>query len=113
MPQVALSATTTNSITLKMKPHPNDIEPIHGYTVRYKPEFGDWETAQVAATAQKFTLENLWCGSRYQISVTAYNRSVVIIINLQSFIDSVLFLFYSAWFQVRITNVKNYRQNKR
>lgn len=100
MPQVALSATTTNSITLKMKPHPNDIEPIHGYTVRYKPEFGDWETAQVAATAQKFTLENLWCGSRYQISVTAYNRSVVIIMNLQSFIDSVLFLFYSAWFQV-------------
>lgn len=76
MPQVTLTATTTNSITMKLKPHPADTEPIHGYTVKYKPEFGDWETAQVAATAQKFTLENLWCGSRYQISVTAYNRSV-------------------------------------
>ncbi|XP_046664865.1 Down syndrome cell adhesion molecule-like protein Dscam2 isoform X42 [Homalodisca vitripennis] len=73
MPQVTLTATTTNSITMKLKPHPGDNEPIHGYTVKYKPEFGDWETAQVSATAQKYTLENLWCGSRYQISVTAYN----------------------------------------
>lgn len=61
---------------MKLKPHPNDKEPIHGYTVRYKPEFGDWDTVQVPATAQKYTIENLWCGSRYQISVTAYNGYV-------------------------------------
>uniref|UniRef100_A0A8D8TNX5 Down syndrome cell adhesion molecule-like protein Dscam2 n=2 Tax=Cacopsylla melanoneura TaxID=428564 RepID=A0A8D8TNX5_9HEMI len=73
LPQVQLTTTTTNSITMKLKPHPNDKEPIHGYTVRYKPEFGDWDTVQVPATAQKYTVENLWCGSRYQISVTAYN----------------------------------------
>ncbi|KAI5751952.1 hypothetical protein M8J77_012420 [Diaphorina citri] len=73
LPQVQLTTTTTNSITMKLKPHPNDKEPIHGYTVRYKPEFGDWDTVQVPATAQKYTLENLMCGSRYQISVTAYN----------------------------------------
>ncbi|XP_039283562.1 Down syndrome cell adhesion molecule-like protein Dscam2 isoform X29 [Nilaparvata lugens] len=72
-PQVTLTATTTNSITMKLKPHAQDNEPIHGYTVRYKPEFGDWETVQVAATVQKYTLEGLWCGSRYLISVTAYN----------------------------------------
>lgn len=77
MPQVTLTSTTTNSITMKLRPHPGDNEPIHGYTVKYKPEFGDWETVQVPATAQKYTLENLWCGSRYQISVTAYNRLVV------------------------------------
>ncbi|KAI5709459.1 hypothetical protein M8J75_000409 [Diaphorina citri] len=71
LPQVQLTTTTTNSITMKLKPHPNDKEPIHGYTVRYKPEFGDWDTVQVPATAQKYTLENLMCGSRYQISVTA------------------------------------------
>ncbi|XP_017797231.1 PREDICTED: Down syndrome cell adhesion molecule-like protein Dscam2 [Habropoda laboriosa] len=72
-PQVTLTATTTNSLTLKLRPHANDNAPIHGYTIHYKPEFGDWETAQISSTAQKYTLENLWCGSRYQIYVTAYN----------------------------------------
>ncbi|XP_032672558.1 Down syndrome cell adhesion molecule-like protein Dscam2 isoform X11 [Odontomachus brunneus] len=72
-PQVTLTATTTNSLTMKLRPHPTDNAPIHGYTIHYKPEFGDWETAQIGSTVQKYTLENLWCGSRYQIYVTAYN----------------------------------------
>ncbi|XP_073989893.1 Down syndrome cell adhesion molecule 1 isoform X44 [Rhodnius prolixus] len=73
VPQVTLTSTTTNSITMKLKPNPQDTEPIHGYTVKYKPEFGDWESMQLAPTVHKYTLENLWCGSRYMISVTAYN----------------------------------------
>ncbi|KAK2577361.1 hypothetical protein KPH14_003477 [Odynerus spinipes] len=72
-PQVTLTATTTNSLTMKLQPHPTDNAPIHGYTIHYKPEFGDWETIQISSSAQKYTLENLWCGSRYQIYVTAYN----------------------------------------
>lgn len=72
-PQVTVGETTSNTITLSLKPHEADREPIHGYTIKYKPEFGDWQTAQVTAKAEKFTLENLWCGSRYQIAVTAYN----------------------------------------
>jgi hypothetical protein len=59
---------------MKLKPNPQDTEPIHGYTVRYKPEFGEWETLQLGPTVHKHTLENLWCGSRYMITVTAYNR---------------------------------------
>ncbi|XP_050520758.1 cell adhesion molecule Dscam2 isoform X10 [Daktulosphaira vitifoliae] len=72
-PQVSVGETTSNTITLMLKPFADDKEPVHGYTIKYKPEFGDWQTAQVAAKAEKFTLENLWCGSRYQIAVTAYN----------------------------------------
>ncbi|KAL7294790.1 hypothetical protein TKK_0011722 [Trichogramma kaykai] len=72
-PQVTLTATTTNSLTMKLRPHQNDNAPIHGYTIHYKPEFGDWETVQISSTSSKYTLENLWCGSRYQIYVTAYN----------------------------------------
>nr|XP_012216028.1 PREDICTED: Down syndrome cell adhesion molecule-like protein Dscam2 isoform X14 [Linepithema humile] len=72
-PQVTLTATTTNTLTMKLRPHPTDNAPIHGYTIHYKPEFGDWETVQISSTAQKYTIENLWCGSRYQIYVTAYN----------------------------------------
>ncbi|CAA9994319.1 unnamed protein product, partial [Nesidiocoris tenuis] len=73
VPQITLTSTTTNSITMKLKPNPADTEPIHGYTIKYKPEFGDWETIQLAPTVHKYTLENLWCGSRYMISVVAYN----------------------------------------
>ncbi|XP_043801760.1 Down syndrome cell adhesion molecule-like protein Dscam2 isoform X11 [Apis laboriosa] len=72
-PQITLTATTTNSLTMKVRPHPTDNAPIHGYTIHYKPEFGDWDTAQISSTVQKYTLENLLCGSRYQIYVTAYN----------------------------------------
>ncbi|XP_069678028.1 cell adhesion molecule Dscam1 isoform X19 [Periplaneta americana] len=72
-PQVSLTSMTTNSITMKLRPHPTDTAPLHGYTVHYKPEFGDWETVQVPSQATKYTLENLWCGSRYQVYVTGYN----------------------------------------
>ncbi|XP_063932359.1 cell adhesion molecule Dscam1 isoform X6 [Zophobas morio] len=72
-PQVQLTSTTTNSLTLKMKPHESDVEPIHGYTIHYKPEFGDWETVQVGPTVEKYTLEKLLCGTRYQVYVKAYN----------------------------------------
>ncbi|XP_015172300.1 PREDICTED: Down syndrome cell adhesion molecule-like protein Dscam2 isoform X20 [Polistes dominula] len=72
-PQVTLTAMTTNSLTMKLRPHSTDNAPINGYTIHYKPEFGDWETAQISSSVQKYTLENLWCGSRYQIYVKAYN----------------------------------------
>nr|CAD7456160.1 unnamed protein product [Timema tahoe] len=72
-PQVTLTSTTTTSITMKLRPHATDTAPLHGYTVHYKPEFGEWETVQVNSQAQTYTLEGLWCGSRYQIYVTAYN----------------------------------------
>ncbi|XP_044755484.1 Down syndrome cell adhesion molecule-like protein Dscam2 isoform X16 [Coccinella septempunctata] len=72
-PQITLTATTTSSLTIKMRPHDSDVEPIHGYTIHYKPEFGDWETIQVGPNVEKYTLENLLCGTRYQLYVTAYN----------------------------------------
>lgn len=36
-PQVSLSATTTDSLTVKVKPHEGDTAPLHGYTLHYKP----------------------------------------------------------------------------
>lgn len=57
-----------------MKANPEDLEPIHGFKIHVKPDFGNWETIQVESQTQKYTLENLHCGTRYQIQVTAYNR---------------------------------------
>ncbi|KAL9913494.1 Down syndrome cell adhesion molecule 1 isoform 7-T7 [Glossina fuscipes fuscipes] len=73
-PQVTLSATTTDSLTVKLKPYEGDTAPLHGYTIHYKPEFGEWETSEVSVDAQKYTIENLLCGSRYQVYATGFNN---------------------------------------
>lgn len=62
---------------MKLKPHASDKEPISGYTVRYKPEYGDWETVQVPSDETKYTLQELGCGLKYQIVVNAFNRFVL------------------------------------
>lgn len=72
-PVLTLSGTTTESLTLKLKPHDTDSAPLHGYTLHYKPEFGEWETIDVSNEEQKYKIENLYCGSRYQVYATAYN----------------------------------------
>ncbi|XP_042867937.1 Down syndrome cell adhesion molecule-like protein Dscam2 isoform X1 [Penaeus japonicus] len=74
-PEIQLQSTTTNSIEVKLKPSViDDTTPIHGYTVYYKPEFSTWESVQVPASTRSYTLEGLWCGSRYQIYASAYNK---------------------------------------
>lgn len=72
-PEVKVESITNSSITILLKPNPGETEPIHGFTVRYKPDFGEAENIQVAPNVEKFTIENLWCGSRYHISASAYN----------------------------------------
>lgn len=85
-----------------------DSAPIHGYTLHYKPEFGDWETVEVAVDAQKYTIENLFCGSRYQVYATGYNRykgyeyfhlfiNNHFILNVNTFLMFVLYLYYQHW----------------
>ncbi|XP_035788142.1 Down syndrome cell adhesion molecule-like protein Dscam2 isoform X2 [Anopheles albimanus] len=72
-PQLTLTATTTDSLSVKLKPHDSDTAPLQGYTLHYKPEFGEWETIDVTLEAPKYTIEKLYCGSRYQVYATAYN----------------------------------------
>nr|AGK90306.1 down syndrome cell adhesion molecule [Cherax quadricarinatus] len=74
-PEITLQSTTTNSIEVKIKPSAiDDTTPIHGYTIFYKPEFSNWESVQVPSSTRTYTLEGLWCGSRYQIYASAYNK---------------------------------------
>ena len=72
-PSVLLTSQTTNSVTLKLK-QKNDKTPIHGFRLHYKPEFGDWDYAQIPYGADEFTLDELLCGQRYNLYVTAYNE---------------------------------------
>nr|XP_027209811.1 Down syndrome cell adhesion molecule-like protein Dscam2 [Penaeus vannamei] len=74
-PEIQLQSSTTNSIEVKLTPSMiDDTTPIHGYTIYYKPEFSTLETVQVPASTRSYLLEGLWCGSRYQIYASAYNK---------------------------------------
>ncbi|KAM3964156.1 LOW QUALITY PROTEIN: Down syndrome cell adhesion molecule 1 [Aphomia sociella] len=73
-PQLTIAASSVSSLTLRLKPSAEaEQSPAAGYTIHYKQEFGDWETVQIPANTDTYTLENLFCGSRYQLYVTAYN----------------------------------------
>nr|XP_040576477.1 Down syndrome cell adhesion molecule-like protein Dscam2 isoform X20 [Lepeophtheirus salmonis] len=73
-PEMSLTAQTTDSITVKIKPTKNvDKSSIHGFTIHYKPEFGDWSTASVPYGSEEFILDELLCGQRYHLYATAYN----------------------------------------
>jgi hypothetical protein len=45
-----------------------------GYVINYKRDHGDWEEMQIEAKANSHTLHNLWCGTRYQLYITAFNK---------------------------------------
>jgi hypothetical protein len=42
--------------------------------INYKRDHGDWEEMQIEAKAHSHTLHNLWCGTRYQLYITAFNK---------------------------------------
>ncbi|KPI92824.1 Down syndrome cell adhesion molecule-like protein CG42256 [Papilio xuthus] len=73
-PQLSIASSSVSSLTLRLKPSLEaEQSPAAGYTIHYKQEFGDWETVQIPSNTDTYTLENLFCGSRYQLYVTAYN----------------------------------------
>ena len=73
-PNVSLSAQTTDSVTIKLRPKDiKDKTPVHGYNLHYKPEFGDWNTDQIPFGSDEFTLDGLLCGKEYSLYVTAHN----------------------------------------
>ncbi|CAL8111483.1 unnamed protein product [Orchesella dallaii] len=71
-PSISLSGTTGTSITVRLK-SPMDSAPLHGMTVHYKQDFGEWETTQISPTTNEYTLEGLSCGTRYQLYATSFN----------------------------------------
>jgi Down syndrome cell adhesion protein 1 len=74
-PEVTLTAQTTDSVTIKIKAkNPEDKTPVHGYTLHYKPDLGDWDTAAIPYGSEEFSLDNLLCGQKYQLYVVAYNE---------------------------------------
>lgn len=73
-PVLAVVAEFTDSLHLHWLDQRNGGSPILGYVVNYKRDRGDWEELQISAHSDQHMLRNLWCGTRYLLYITAFNR---------------------------------------
>ncbi|KAJ8980663.1 hypothetical protein NQ317_013275 [Molorchus minor] len=73
-PVLTVMESFTDSLHLKWTDQGNGGSPILGYVINYKRDHGDWEELQIAARTDEHMLRNLWCGTRYLLYITAFNR---------------------------------------
>ncbi|KAK8776005.1 hypothetical protein V5799_030650, partial [Amblyomma americanum] len=69
-PLIRVQSTTATSVHLLWEPP--DI-PVTGYILHYKEEQNDWVKQHVPGNQQSIVLENLRCGTRYQLYMEAFN----------------------------------------
>ncbi|XP_055315262.1 cell adhesion molecule Dscam2 isoform X3 [Sitodiplosis mosellana] len=62
------------SLKLEWVDNKNGGSQILGYVINFKRENGDWEELQIDSKTNNHLLGNLWCGTKYQLYVTAYNK---------------------------------------
>ncbi|XP_077560086.1 cell adhesion molecule Dscam1-like isoform X5 [Haemaphysalis longicornis] len=69
-PLIRVQSTTATSVHLLWEPP--DI-PVTGYILHYKEDQNDWVKQHVPGSQQSIVLENLRCGTRYQLYMEAFN----------------------------------------
>ncbi|XP_069681625.1 cell adhesion molecule Dscam1 isoform X3 [Periplaneta americana] len=73
-PTLSVVASYVDSLQLQWTDNHDGGSPILGYVINYKRDHGDWEEMQIEAKADSHMLHNLWCGTRYQLYITAFNK---------------------------------------
>jgi hypothetical protein len=64
----------SDSLMLEWNDNKDGGSSILGYVINYKRENGDWEELQISSKSNSHLLSNLWCGTKYQLYITAYNK---------------------------------------
>ncbi|XP_072378394.1 cell adhesion molecule Dscam1-like [Diabrotica undecimpunctata] len=73
-PVLTVVESFTDSLLLRWSDQGNGGSPILGYVINYKRNHGDWEELQISARTDEHMLRNLWCGTKYLLYITAFNR---------------------------------------
>lgn len=73
-PSLNVVTSYTDSLLLEWNDNKNGGSPILGYVINYKRENGDWEELQINSKTNSHLLNNLWCGTQYQLYINAYNK---------------------------------------
>ena len=51
------------------------VTPVTGYIISYKSHLDNWEELKMIGKRTSYVLENLRCGTKYQVTVVAYNKA--------------------------------------
>uniref|UniRef100_T1JI03 Fibronectin type-III domain-containing protein n=1 Tax=Strigamia maritima TaxID=126957 RepID=T1JI03_STRMM len=73
-PIVRVLSTTLTSIELRWSAETSERSPLQGYMLHYQSDNGQWETKEIDSDYERYRLENLLCGTKYNIFVEAYNK---------------------------------------
>ncbi|XP_070509703.1 cell adhesion molecule Dscam1 isoform X3 [Chironomus tepperi] len=73
-PSLSVVDIFSDSLLLQWSDNNNGGSPILGYVINFKKDSGDWEELQIDSKADSHLLSNLWCGTKYQLYITAYNK---------------------------------------
>lgn len=73
-PDLTIASVTSNSVTLEWLPGDSGGAPLRGYLLAYRPEFGEWDEKILDRRSTTFLLDNLHCGTRYQFTLSAFNK---------------------------------------
>ncbi|XP_065344124.1 cell adhesion molecule Dscam1 isoform X3 [Cloeon dipterum] len=73
-PVLAVVGAQADGLQLQWSSKKNGGSAVLGYVVNYKRDYGDWEELQIESNVETHLLKGLWCGTHYQLYVTAYNR---------------------------------------
>lgn len=71
---VRVNLVTHRSLTIEIVEQ-DEINPISGYLVNYKTNSDDWEEVKILGQRKNFLLEDLKCGTKYTISIVAFNKA--------------------------------------
>lgn len=73
-PTLSVMDIFTDNLMLQWSDNKNGGSTILGYVINYKKENGDWEELQIGTKKNSHILRNLWCGTKYQLYITAFNK---------------------------------------
>ncbi|XP_022235538.1 Down syndrome cell adhesion molecule homolog [Limulus polyphemus] len=68
---LSVTMVTSSSVQISWNMDPRFKLGLTGYRVRFKRDFGQWQNKTAPASKTMYTVENLSCGTKYQIQVAA------------------------------------------
>lgn len=72
---IAVKVVTLDHHSLTLSWEDDDENPVSGYIVNFKSNLDNWEEQKLVGKRTSYVLENLRCGTKYQLTVTPYNRA--------------------------------------
>lgn len=73
-PLLLATTTTVDSVQLQWKQGDNGGAAVRGFLLAFRRELGEWEEAALDRRASTHLLAGLHCGTRYQLTLTAFNK---------------------------------------